>query len=260
MLSYERKKELLRQQEKKIHDSHYDRINPYCASTKLKYDSKQHKVTALPCLQWQCDRCRKILKRKLYDKIIVADSIFGLDKHTVITVKGKQYRSTHTIKQSFQELHKDFIKLRKVIQYHYGKFDYIAFLRSQTDGYAHYHLLSNKYIPKRFIDKKALKYASMGHISIQRNHDIAQYLTNDFWKDHEYVIPENVNHYSCSIEIRPYLTLKQDKSEYTIPMQLNPEYDTYDQIEQTIYKNTGYPPPLETILTYLKPTDKPKMP
>jgi hypothetical protein len=146
---------------------------------------------------------------------------------------------------------KSWKKYKQVIQYKYGKFDYIMLPRSQKDGYCHYHIILNSdYIPQTWLDTKRKKYSNMGYVSIQTNQTLAYYLTNDFFKDNEYVIPENKRHFYGSSEVKKYLTINNSKNIENYPLNYNhDEGNKIQQYEQQIQEINGYPLPLEEYLS-----------
>jgi hypothetical protein len=89
-------------------------------------------------------------------------------------------------------------------------FAYIRFIRSQNNprpgnpiGFCHYHTginysINNKWI-QEIINKNNMK---IGFTFVRENRDFLNYLTKDFLKDEEYIIPKNTRHYSCSQNIR----------------------------------------------------------
>jgi hypothetical protein len=255
----ERKLKLEKLQKEKLAKSYYDLVDPKCKANIIKYDSREHIISELGCNNWSCARCRPVIKKNLFFGIIKASSVFGLDKHIIVTPKGKEYRQNHTIRQAFIEFGKDMYNWHKVINYNEGKMEYIQLSRSQSDGYQHYHILADKYIPKKDLKKYCSKYKSLGYSSIQQNNDVAKYLSNDFWKDHETVIPDRVKHYTSSKDVAPYLTQNFDKSEDTVILKLNRNFDTFSQIDNLVISKSGYPVPLDAMLKYLEPSNKVKI-
>ena len=73
-------------------------------------------------------------------------------------------------------------KFRNVIQRKVGKFSYIVFPRAQQSGFCHYHVLINKFVPRKFLEKKRLDQG-YGFIKINRNKDAIYYLNNDFFNN-----------------------------------------------------------------------------
>jgi len=258
-LNPDQQKQLRIKQEQKLSKSYYDRVNYFCQRKRLGYDKRNHRVKGLSCNNWSCARCRPKMKQELFYKVVTASMVFGLDKHIILTVPGRNYRNKVTVEESFELLRYDFMKLRKVLKYHLGDIEYIAMMRSQTDGYAHTHMLANKFIPQAFLKKKAGKYPNIGFTSIRQNTDVAKYLTNDFWKDHEYVIPDGKRHYSCSRNVAPYMAKNNEKSEDIKSFELNDNYNIFSQIEKVVYDESKYPVPLETMLCYLKPDIRPRI-
>lgn len=239
----------------------YSTQNYYCNSKKT-YNKRQHRIKSIPCNQFSCRRCRPSLKNQLFYNIINTICIFGFDKHLILTSQGENYRNNTTWTQSFNDMPKSWNKYKQVIQYKYGKFDYILLPRSQKDGFCHYHIILNsKYIPHSFLDKKRKKYSNMGYVSIQTNQTLYNYLTNDFYKDHEYIIPENKRHFYGSNEVKKYLSINMDKNPDNYPLVQNHySTDPLKQHEQQIYEITGYPLPFEEYLKYFCSIEQEKLP
>ena len=173
----------------------------------------------LRCKTRNCPMCYAIKRWYLYNETVKNVLIFNLQKHFIVTSPGKQFRSRHTWEQSYPIMAHNWNKFLQVIKYnltYYTKIvnnrktrfkydnpkplDYMAFPRAQQDGFCHYHILLNQYIPWDFLNEKRQKY-DMGFVSIQENKDVAEYLNNDFLKESEWYIPQNVPNYSTSRSI-----------------------------------------------------------
>jgi len=115
-----------------------------------------------------------------------------------MTFGGKEFREKYNFTETYKIMSRIWNKYKMVIEYHKGKFDYIILPRAQQDGVCHFHCILPKWISWRFLDKKRKLYPEMGYVRINKNVDLADYLHNDFFKDHEYWIPEGVRHYSSS--------------------------------------------------------------
>ena len=143
--------------------------------------------------------------------------------------------------------------LKHVIQYHKGKFDYVMFPRAQKNGYCHYHILTNKYIPKKFLLEKSKKYKNIGFIKIKRNVSVAEYLTKDFFKDNEYVIPFRKRHYNSSKDVAPYMnisgmfTKNPDNLNFNL---VNNGIPVIEQYYKIINNNYGLSTPFEILLSH----------
>jgi len=255
----------------------YQDINPYCATTKKAYDKRNHRVNGILCNQFTCARCRKKLKQKIFEK--ASENILKLDlsRHLVLTTEGDAYRDDHTVEQSYEDMSSSWYKLHRIINYHYGErkkignkivfaspMEYICFPRAQKDGYCHYHILTNKYVPKKFLKEKSSKYGNMGYLKIKQNKDTIGYLSKDFFKDPEWYIPEGFRHYNCTknvdLKIR---VVDEDWRIDNVPFELK---NTGVPIVDQIYKITSdavcniemvnnqvktkmsYPPPIEELV------------
>ena len=220
-----------------------------CLFTSRKtYNEKEHFIKNVPCLNFSCDKCRQSLKKQLFYNTIIACDVFSLDKHLVLTTEGKKFRNEHDYNESYKLMSKSWKKFKQVVQYKYGKFNYILFPRSQGDGYCHYHIISDmKYVPQKWLDLKRKKYSNMGYISIQQNVDIAEYLTKDFWKDSEYYIPYGKKHFIGSKEVKKYMAISglYEKNIDNHFFQLQPNGSPIaDQYYDLVNSVSGYPPPL----------------
>lgn len=178
----------------------YKKVNLGCCKNGGIYSLREEKIKPVFCKNWSCARCRKKLKYDLYMKTLTNAYAFNLDRHFIITIGGKKYRKNNSYQDSYKYMSKGWNKLKQIIKYHYGKFDYIGFPRAQKDGYCHLHLLINRRVPWSFLDKKRKK-VGLGFVSIQKNRKVADYLHQDFFKDHEYYTPKNVKHYYSSRSI-----------------------------------------------------------
>ena len=167
---------------------------------------------------------------------------FDLDRHFIITSRGKNFRTMYTYEESYDYMSYGWKKLKQRIQRKYGYFDYICFPRAQRDGYVHLHVIVNKFIPWSFLDVVRLE-VGLGYTSIQKNKSVSDYLHQDFFKDHEYYIPEGKKRYysSRSIVMNQYKRSEWWNDEnifFKGKMNL-------DEIYDLINKKFGYPLPFE---------------
>ena len=189
---------------------HYSRKNKLCENRLGKYyDFKYNRIYDVGCGKWDCRKCRPRLKFDLYLDILINTYSFELDKHFVITFKGKDFRDKISWSDSYRFMNDNWVKFRKCIEYHKGFFDYILLPRSQRSGYCHFHILLNKRISWNFLNKARKNY-DFGYLSIQKNKEVAEYLHGDFFKDSEYMIPKNIRHYRSSRSIK-LLQYKKEK-------------------------------------------------
>lgn len=162
------------------------------------YNLRNDNVNPISCHHWDCPKCRPNNKYKLFLETYYLVENLDFNKHFTITFQGKKIREKHSFEQSYPIMSKIWNKYKQVIEYHKGKFDYIIFPRAQKNGYCHFHVILPKFISWKFLDEKRKLYPELGYVRINKNVDLAQYLHQDFFKDHEYYIPKGIRHYSTS--------------------------------------------------------------
>ena len=238
----------------------------------FKYLGKyqQEKANKILCNKFTCDRCRPKLKKRLKREIEKAIREHNLNTHIVITTEGKKYRDNNNYIQSYKDMAINWHKIQKIIKYELEidgeKFTFICLYRAQKNGYCHLHILTNLNIEKQRLQEITSKYFSTGFIKITKNKNVANYLANEFSKDHEFYIPFRQKHYSCSRDIE--LNINDDDLEEPIEegnfnskfihniklpessmhLHLNPNRAPIDQIYEQIRHEYGYPPPFEIML------------
>lgn len=179
----------------------YSRRNPICYSLGRSYNIGNDSLKDVYCMKWDCSFCRPILKYIYFIEVLKNVYSFKLYNHFVITFPGKSFRDKYSWDESFKNMSYAWNKFKKIVEYHYGPFDYIQFPRSQKTGYCHYHTLINKNISWYFLNKKR-KLSELGYVSIQKNKNTADYLTSDYWKDNEWCIPSSYRHFRSSRSIK----------------------------------------------------------
>ena len=236
----------------------------------LKYLGRyqQDRINKILCNKFTCDRCRPKLKKRLKREIEKAIREHNLNTHIVITTEGKKYRDDNSYVQSYKDMAINWHKIQKIIKYELEidgkKFTFICLYRSQKNGYCHLHILTNLNVEKQRLQEITSKYFSTGFIKITKNKDVANYLANEFSKDHEFYIPFNQKHYSCSRDIKIQMEDTEEEieegefnskfihdiklPEASMRLYLNPERNPIDQIYEQIEHEYGYPPPFEIML------------
>jgi hypothetical protein len=177
----------------------YSRKYPLCGKIGKTFSYGRLKINR--CMKWRCIECFPKLRFLLFLEILKNIYAFDMDKHFIITFEGKKLRNKISAEESFKFMNKQWDKFSKVIKRRYPDFKYILLPRSQKNGYCHYHIITNQYIPWEFLDKKRKKY-DLGFVSIQKNKSVAEYLHTDFFKDGEWVIPLNIRHVRSSRDIK----------------------------------------------------------
>ena len=192
----------------------YQTLNTYCKNIGKVYDYRQDKLHDLLCNKWNCSRCRKIKKNKLYHQIVKAVLIHNINIHFVITFKGKDYRQQFTPIESYEWMNKlwdlflhkikyDYYEhhtLNSYAKYYGEQLTYIILPRAQKTGYCHFHIFLKDTIDFDYLDSVRHQYG-LGYTTILHNQSLADYLHKDFFNDHEWIIPYNIKHYRTSRNI-----------------------------------------------------------
>lgn len=180
--------------------AYYDRQRPLCQQIKQVYNYDNNTLQDVGCGHWTCKVCRPHKKYALYIEILKNVYMFDLNKHFIITSEGKQFRSEYTFQESYRFFSQQWNKFKQLMEYHFQPINYIVLPRSQKDGYCHYHIIMDSWISWKWLNEKRKKY-NLGFMSIKKNKSVAEYLANDYFKDREFVIPDNFKHYRSSRSI-----------------------------------------------------------
>lgn len=226
---------------------HYESKNVKCEKDLGRiYSLRNNSLYYVGCGKWDCARCRPRLKYNLYLDLLRYIYIYDLYYHFVITFSGNKLRQQYSYDESFVYMNKAWDKYKLVIEYRYGKMSYIVLPRSQRNGYCHYHILTNIFPSIGFLEEKRKKY-SLGFNRIKENKNVAEYLQQDYFKDHEYIIPKNIRHYRSSRNIK-LLNYKKD-SFWNEDNVYYSKYASFKFIDLDVNERFGRPLPL---VEYLK--------
>lgn len=174
----------------------------YYGNIGSQYILNTDRVERISCKNWRCFICRKKLKWNLYHNLFYLFKNCNMNRHLVLTFEGSKIRNKVSFLKSYKLLSYEWNKLKRMINYDYGDFNYVCLPRSQLNGYCHYHIILDKYINWNWLDNKRKKYEFLGYCSIMQNKNVADYLHKDFFNDYEYYIPKNVRHYNTSRGIK----------------------------------------------------------
>lgn len=183
------------------HDD-YEGVNSSCGLNAI-FDIREHRVFPLACNCWRCSSCRPRKISKLLKEVVSLGVEGGLTRHLVITLKGVDFRNSVSADDSFAFSSRKFNDFRKIYKRKFGhNLSYIALPRSQKDGYCHLHILVGSYVPKFWLDK-TLRSLNFGFswITYVDIHRLKNYLSKYWYKEHEWFIPKNKRHYSCSRDV-----------------------------------------------------------
>lgn len=234
----------------------YEKLNPLCKSyfLGLNYYSRINDVLNVGCFKVYCPRCRNKIKMKMKKAIEFNVLAYDVNFHYVITTAGKSYRKVHDWIDSYNDMLKAWNKILqrfKIIASNLKKnFYFICFMRSQKSGYCHLHILCNVFVSESYLEKMLEDYYGVGNqLSVEYHSDVENYLSNDFLKDNEWIIPYGKRHFSCSEEID--LNIYEDFNKYEdLHIILDRAESIVDQVAEQIEGFNGYHLPLPFFLKY----------
>ena len=199
----------------------------------------------LRCHRFSCCICRPGQKIKVYNRTVQEICQNNMNFHYIQTFPGNWLRKEIPFYESYKIMNKENSKLRRIINYELKKLkkgiktrsvnpiiakgyktnEYelkmISFPRAQTKpegnnpiGFCHLHNIVNIPLNVHWISEKIIKNdLKLGKPYITKNHDVADYLINDFWNDQEWYIPFGQRHYITTENIH----LNPGKYEYMDP-------------------------------------------
>lgn len=238
------------------------RTKNFSCNSILYYDIRKSNIKSNQCMRFSCGKCRnKAIKYKL-NEVVCSSFDNNLKIHFCITLEGKDFRRFIDPDYSFKYIYIKWNNFRNAYKRKFKKkLSYVAFFRSQESGYAHLHILLDKYIPSNWIEsilrKLRLGWARIKYVDVQR---IKNYLSKYWYKEHEWFIPKGKKHFSTSrdISLKDYsINISSDNF-----FKLNSEYyfdsgvsinDFYNQIEDHSIKYEVFGLDLETSLGYSIP-------
>lgn len=122
-----------------------------CGGTVVKKrDGDTETYVPVLCKRWTCDVCSYFryawLLRNLSDAILTQ----GLDRMWTLTLQthGRSPEKSHRDVRVFWR------KLAKRVTSRWGKFEYVWVCETTTKGYAHLHVLVNRYVPQAWLSSE----------------------------------------------------------------------------------------------------------
>lgn len=188
----------------------YDKRPHYCGRD-IIYDSSKKSLSHMNCKSFACVHCRKKKINSLINKFVRICYINNLQRHMVITLKGKSFRKNVNPDDSFKYMSKKFNNFRWLLKRDYNiSLKYISMNRSQYSGYSHLHIMIDKYIKIKYLID-VTKRVGLGSVDIEfiDIHRIKNYLSKYWYKYHEWLIPKGKRHFSTSKDIK-----LNDKKDY----------------------------------------------
>ncbi len=195
-------------------DSYKNNRNSFCGNWSVEGQiveggKRYVHVARLGCKCWSCPVCGPKRARKLRHGIIEAATEHSLTRFVTLTLD----HSHCTAENSAVYLRECWRKLRTYTKRRYGQsIDFIAVIEFQVNGYAHLHVLVDRYIPQRWIQTawQAVgggKFVNIKYIDVQRIAAyLSKYLTKDIFLSH---YPHGTRRYSTSRGIRLFERVKK---------------------------------------------------
>lgn len=136
----------------------------------------------LGCKRWTCPRCGPKKAKRLRKAIIVKATELGLRRFLTLTLNP----ATCTPEESIVYIRKCWHKFRTSLKRRYGRsITFIAVLELQKSGYAHLHILVDRYMEQRWISEawQAVGGGRIVDIRLVDIHRIGAYLSKYLTKE-----------------------------------------------------------------------------
>lgn len=180
---------------------HYEGRNQYCGRA-VFVNFQRDLVSRARCHMFSCAECRpnqiSWFRRRLVDVAKEKELVVFLTLMIPsVNREGLDPDSSFSLMSLFWNLFR--LKYKRLTGH---GFDYVAVYRSHDNGYAHMHILLNRYIPMLIVDSIALEVGlGMTNIKYVDTHRVSWYLSRYLEKEEEWYIPEGHRHYSTSRSI-----------------------------------------------------------
>ncbi len=201
-------------------DSYKNNRNTFCGKWTVKgqVDSEKHgkvwRYARLNCKSWKCDRCGPKRARQLRHAIVEAAQAHGLTRFLTLTLDPK----TCSPEESITYARECWNKMRTYFKRKFGKaITYIVILEFQKSGYAHLHVLVDRFISQSWIQSKwqavgGGKFVNIRQVDIHRvSAYLSKYLTKDLLLSHQY---QKYRRYTTSRDIK--LVKKPEKGQWSL--------------------------------------------
>jgi hypothetical protein len=119
----------------------------------VKYEDGRATWVPVLCKRWTCDVCGFYRKAWLIRNIVKAMNELELDRFWTLTLNT----SGRTADESFDDLQEAWGKLHDRMTRTFGRVEYVWVVEPTRAGYAHMHLLVNRYIPQAWMSVNWLK-------------------------------------------------------------------------------------------------------
>lgn len=168
-------------------DSIENNRNTFCGSWTVVGDINQNgksfiHIARLGCKRWRCYRCGPKRARQLRKAIIDKAEELKLQRFLTLTLDPSQC----SVEQSVEYIRETWNKLRTYLRRRYNQpITFISIIELQKSGYAHLHVLVDRYIPQKWI-KSAWQRVGGGkfvNIKFVDVHRVAAYLSKYLTKD-----------------------------------------------------------------------------
>ena len=169
-------------------DSYKNNRNKFCGKWSVKGQVKSEKYgkvwryARLNCKSWKCERCGPKRVKQVRHAIIQVAQEFGLRRFLTLTLDPRSCTPEESVKYA----RKCWNKMRMYLKRKFGEaISFIAILEFQKSGYAHLHILVDRYINHSWIQKNwqavgGGKFVNIRQVDIHRvSAYLSKYLTKE---------------------------------------------------------------------------------
>jgi hypothetical protein len=167
------------------------------------FDGSEVRYQRVHCKCWHCAHCAPKRAGAYRRGITAAAEAHGLTKFLTLTLDPKKLGGN--AEHSCKHLRESFNKFRTYLRRKYGEtVKYIAVLEFQQNGFAHLHLILDRYIPQAWIKKSWAAVGGGEHVDIRRvdEHRVAKYLAKYLTKQLNSDAPKGQRRVTCSRGIK----------------------------------------------------------
>lgn len=201
-------------------DSYKNNRNKFCGKFTIKGQVESEKYgkvwryARLNCKSWQCPRCGPKRVKMLRHAIIRVANEFELRRFLTLTLDPRSCTPEESVKYA----RKCWNKMRTYLRREFGEpITFIAILEFQKSGYAHLHILIDRYIRHSWIQKNwqavgGGKFVNIRQVNIRRiSAYLSKYLTKELLLAPYY---QQYRRYTTSRDIK--LFIKAEKGLWTL--------------------------------------------
>jgi len=110
----------------------------------------RYRVSRLRCKSWSCPHCAQKRAKRLKKAIVEQSQAHGLDRFLTLTMDPKK----GTAAESWPQIKQTWKKFQTYLARKQGKgIKFLWVIEAQKNGYAHLHILLDRYIPQAWISQ-----------------------------------------------------------------------------------------------------------